>query len=296
MPAARELPATCTRGPLSNKPVTSLHRPLLDLAQHPQQLERPQRLSEQDTAQAGIVAVAVANRPEEQADLVPRDSGSGSSSRRRIVAIPAQTWAVAGSARMASLFGKYWYRDPMECPAVSAMRLVVPAAYPYSEKTRAAAFSSRCRVSTARCRRGIFLGCRRLVDTASTSVKASSRQSELEQNAVQTRRAVFCEQGPDPGALRSRNGTPRPGTRRKQPLSKPTPRQKTPRHTKQRSPQPVMATKASSWVESVEEAGRRLSTSRCGTGGGTPGRIRARKSSKAASLPASRDKPRVVRR
>ena len=35
MPAARKLPATCTRGPLSNKPVTTLHRLPLGFVQHP---------------------------------------------------------------------------------------------------------------------------------------------------------------------------------------------------------------------------------------------------------------------
>lgn len=39
-----------------------------------------------------------------------------------------RVWAVMSSTRIESLLGKYWYSDPIEISARSAMRLVVPAA------------------------------------------------------------------------------------------------------------------------------------------------------------------------
>ncbi|MFN8103473.1 MAG: hypothetical protein U0U69_03335 [Acidimicrobiia bacterium] len=52
-------------------------------------------------------------------------------------------WRCASAKRTASLFGKYWYSDPIDTPAASATPLVVVAAYPRSSKMRAA--SSRMR-------------------------------------------------------------------------------------------------------------------------------------------------------
>ena len=85
------------------------------LQQHPQQL--------------GLVEVAL-DRPadEEAEDLLDRArqllrAGAARRSPRR-----RRGGGRSSSARIASLFGKYWYSEPMEIPARSAMRLVVPAA------------------------------------------------------------------------------------------------------------------------------------------------------------------------
>ena len=54
---------------------------------------------------------------------------------RHIWSVVAAISSVKKFASMASLFGKYWYREPMVTPATSAIRLVVSRSTPSSART-----------------------------------------------------------------------------------------------------------------------------------------------------------------
>lgn len=81
-----------------------------------------------------------------------RDSSDSSA------AFIASTCCSISAATSASLFGKYWYSEPIEIPAASATALVVSPSNPRLTRTRAVAVNTLSTVARLRSWRGRLRG------------------------------------------------------------------------------------------------------------------------------------------